>query len=410
MKIRSLLALFAVLLGHAALARATEGEVVFVRGEVHRVLADGAQRALEPGHRLKAGEALRSGPNGFAHVRFPDGGFVGLRPGSRFVLDEYVVDSSAPGGVRVRYRLDEGSMRGITGQVIEQNRNRFRLNTPVVAVGVRGTDYVVQATGTATRVAVNSGAVAVTPFGPGCDRAALGPCSADTTRILTAGPGSGHLEYRQGARSPEIRKTPLPGAAGDEPPPSARPASSGETEAVVMTTASRVEQQAAERAPPMQVVWGRWSFLPAAGPTAGDRMTEGYQPMYANAAFGLFVRQLPNELPRQGVVGFALSGSQAVVLGAGGLTEAMVRAGSMRVDFGARQFETSLAVDALGATRELSAAGGFDWQGNMRSDPARSSMGVLGAFGGAKGGDAGYVFEKVLEPGAVLSGVTTWRR
>ena len=35
-------------------------------------------------------------------------------------------------------------MRSITGQWGEAARDRFRLNTPIAAIGVRGTDFIVE--------------------------------------------------------------------------------------------------------------------------------------------------------------------------------------------------------------------------------------------------------------------------
>lgn len=41
----------------------------------------------------------------------------------------------------VRFRLDRGVARAISGAAAEGARERFRLNTPLVAIGVRGTDF-----------------------------------------------------------------------------------------------------------------------------------------------------------------------------------------------------------------------------------------------------------------------------
>ena len=78
-------------------AQAATGEAVFVRGDVRVVQADGSQRPLQVGERIPAGVSLHAGADGYAHLRFPDGGFVGVRPGARFVLEDYATDGAIDG-------------------------------------------------------------------------------------------------------------------------------------------------------------------------------------------------------------------------------------------------------------------------------------------------------------------------
>ena len=421
-------------------AQAADAEAVFVRGEVQVLQVDGARRALAAGGLVRPGESLQAGADGYAHLRFPDGGFVGLRPGARFAVEDYATDATATGGVRVRYRLDAGSVRAITGQTVEQNKSRFRLNTPVAAVGVRGTDYVVQATEKLTRATVNVGAIVMAPLGVGCDAASLGICETAAARTLSAGMGAAYIEYRAGAQAPEIKKMSAPvlvPATPDEPTGAqgkrsesgsggatangsgtasggavvGAAASPSSADTSVTATASRVESVVAALAPPQEVVWGRWSSVAAGTTTVVEQIDKGYRPWSLSPMFALLVRELPGDMPQQGVVGFDLVGSEAYVRDAsGGSTAASVRDGSLTVDFGARQFQTQLSVDARGANQALAAAGRVDWQGNLIGDASRSTMNVLGVLGGAKAGDAGYLFDKVLDAGAVLYGATNWRR
>ena len=51
-----------------------------------------------------------------------------------------------PASSEVRLQVDHGITRSISGRATEVDKNRFRLNTPVAAIGVRGTDFIVQAT------------------------------------------------------------------------------------------------------------------------------------------------------------------------------------------------------------------------------------------------------------------------
>lgn len=426
-------ALFVALGAAPALALAASGETVFVQGDVFVRGADGKERALKAGDQVRPGEVLRAGASGFAHLRFPDGGFVGLRPGARFVVESYATDESAAGGVNVRYRLESGSVRAITGESVERNRNRFRLNTPVAAVGVRGTDYVVQTTEQLTRASVNSGAIVLAPLGNGCEASGLGACDTSSARALAAGANGAYIEYQAGARAPEIKKSAAPAltpAAPDEPsatrrrdgaatPADAPSATSSTTiagtAAAVDTTARALAETVAEVVVPPpprpEVVWGRWSEFATASPSVAAQVAQGYRPTFSSPAFGLLAGQSLSEMPTFGVVGFGFSGAEAEFRGANGaVTPATVSGGSLTIDFGARQFDTRLSVSAPGVEDRLSAAGRVTTQGHLVSDASRSTMQVLGVLAGPQARDAGYLFERALGDGSTLFGATAWRR
>lgn len=415
-----------LLLALPAMAFGATGEAVFVRGDVRLIQADGSQHALAVGESIQAGQSVQAGADGYAHLRFPDGGFVGVRPGARFLLEAYATDPAAPGGLRVRYRLDNGSLRAITGQTVEQNKNRFRLNTPVAAVGVRGTDYVVQAGEDFTRASVNRGAIVMAPLGEGCDAAALGACETAAARTLTAGGAGSYLEYRAGTAAPEVKKSVPSGvtpSAPDEPAANSTKradSSAGTVDTTVAATASRVGVVASvlpplpgvepPAAPPLEVVWGRWTSIAVATPTVVEQLAKGYGPAFASPVFGLLVRDAATDIPRQGVVGFNLAGSEAYVRNGDNLTAMAVRDATLTVDFGARKFDTRIGVTGPDLNSQLSASGKFDWQGTMIADANRSTMAVVGALAGPAARDAGYLFEKPLNAGSVLYGATTWRR
>lgn len=432
---------------------AASGQAVFVRGNVVLVHANGSREALQPGQPIAAGQSLEVGADGYAHLRFADGGFVGLRPGARFKLEEYATDPDAPGGVRVRYRLDEGVVRAITGKAIEQNKDRFRLNTPVAAVGVRGTDYIVQTTAEVTRASVSRGEIVLAPLGGGCEAGALGVCNTAAARALTADSAGVYLEYRSGTAAPVLQKSPVPGFPATPPEePSASgskqaqpvaassaqpvavssaqsvpvsveatavaPANTAALESSAAATATRLEAVAASVVaalpppPRPEVVWGRWSTIATATPLVTEQIAQGYRPSFSSPMFGLLVGQDPGALPREGVVGFNLTGSEAYVrsAGAGAVSPVQVSSANLTIDFAARRFDTGLAVSGAGVNSNFSATGKVDWQGAMISDASRSTMSVLGALAGPAARDAGYLFSAPLAAGASLYGATSWRR
>ncbi|HRD85646.1 MAG TPA: FecR domain-containing protein, partial [Rubrivivax sp.] len=75
---------------------------------------------------------------------------------------------------------------------------RFRLNTPLAAIGVRGTDFIVQTTDQGVRATVADGAIVVGALGGACSAAGLGPCTGAAARELSADMGRLMVEVRRG--------------------------------------------------------------------------------------------------------------------------------------------------------------------------------------------------------------------
>ncbi|CAB1371094.1 conserved protein of unknown function [Denitratisoma oestradiolicum] len=425
-----------LLAGLALPAGAVEGEVVFVRGDARLLPAEGPARILRAGDKIAPGQGLQTGKDGYIHIRFPDGGFVGLRPASRFALEAYGVDPASPEGLKVRYRLEQGTVRTITGKAIEQDKSRYRFNTPLAAIGVRGTDYVVQVTDNAARASVNAGTIVLAPFGAGCEAAAQGPCDTINARTLAA-MGNAYLEYRAGAVAPEIKRAAMPNGAPtlpEEPSPQKRAEAGAALTTVDPTataTANRINDvlggEAASRTPapppvsevppsvvvpepPPQVTWGRWASIATLSPTVAEQTAKGYESRLSNPLFGLMSSSMPETLPKQGVAGFNLRAGEAYLREGASLTPMVLRDASLTVDFGNRRFDTRLTVSGAGLDLPLAATGSVQWQGYLLGDNARSTMEVVGLLAGPGATEAGYLFDKTLSGGASLSGATAWRR
>ena len=91
--------------------------------------------------------------------------------------------AEAPEKSSVKFNLLEGTARAVSGNAAEAARQRFRLNTPIAAIGVRGTDFVVTTTATLMTVLVNEGAVVVAPFSDECVAQGFGPCSTNAVEL-----------------------------------------------------------------------------------------------------------------------------------------------------------------------------------------------------------------------------------
>ena len=93
-----------------------------------------------------------------------------MRPNSTLEVVEYLFDGDDPSKSAVKFNLQEGVARSISGEAAKAARDRFRLNTPVAAIGVRGTDFVVGADSSSTRALVNEGSIVISPFSASCLR------------------------------------------------------------------------------------------------------------------------------------------------------------------------------------------------------------------------------------------------
>jgi len=155
---------------------ASVGEVGLVLGEAYRQPQGGKKERLTRGSSITVGDLISTYSNGHVHVRFIDDALVSVRPNSLLSIERYEYDAASPEDSAVRFNLQEGVTRAISGNAAKAARHRFRLNTPVVAIGVRGTDFVVSTSEATTRALVNEGAIVMAPYSDACSADSLGPC------------------------------------------------------------------------------------------------------------------------------------------------------------------------------------------------------------------------------------------
>lgn len=160
------------------------GEVTTVIGVASLRQSPGDGEPLKRGAQVRAGDRIETGPGGHVHIRFIDGGMVSVRPLSSLHIHEYRNESAASKGA-IKFELEQGVVRSVTGAWGEQSRERFRLNTPVAAIGIKGTDFVVRTGSAATQASVISGAIVMSPLDAAC-LGSLGPCNAEKSALLTA--------------------------------------------------------------------------------------------------------------------------------------------------------------------------------------------------------------------------------
>ena len=158
---------------------------------------------LRKGMQLFEGDTVQTGQNGHLYLATTDQAFISVRPNSRLTIELYRAQPNDPSNVSIRFTLHEGVARFVSGQAVSTAKNRFRLNTPVAAIGVRGTDFTVFTSESVTRASVMSGRIAVSPFNDGCVALGFGPCQGRATVDLAAGEFP-VIELSRGDKTPRL--------------------------------------------------------------------------------------------------------------------------------------------------------------------------------------------------------------
>lgn len=122
------------------------GFVKSVRGSVQLLNGAGAARAASPGDALGAVDRIVTGPDSSASVVLRDDTTLVVGPSSRLDLKEFHFDGTTRDGGMLLSLL-RGSMRMITGLIGKTNPDAVRVETQTATIGIRGTDFIVQADG-----------------------------------------------------------------------------------------------------------------------------------------------------------------------------------------------------------------------------------------------------------------------
>ncbi|MDP2786093.1 MAG: FecR family protein [Sulfurimicrobium sp.] len=387
------------------------GEVTAAMGEARIVASAAGERAAAQGMPLQVGDILQTGPGGHMHIRMVDDALISLRPNSKLRITQYAYQPGVTATTQIRFDLLQGTVRSVTGKGGELAKERFRMNTPVAAIGVRGTDFIVQSDTETTLVNVQSGAIVLAPLGDGCLANVLGPCQTDAARELTAGMRNMMLKFNRGADEPKL--VPLGEGLQILPAPgqhSQTRSSAPVPEKLQIDSAKQTLDNLAAQLPAhYQMVWGHWSastsggdlgraFLDAAG---GREVTVG------NTATGLFRDNTgPMALPLSGRTEFTLREAQ-VTLSSSGIAGTVQNA-SLGVSFDTQTFNTKLDIQhpALANTATLNAFGSLRSDGMLYSLAGISNGSVAGSLS-RDGAEAGYQFQLPTTAGA-LTGTTLW--
>ena len=105
-------------------------------GDAQRIGASGQVTPLSLGTQLSEQDRIITGKDAMVILIFSDQARVALRPDSELLIRRYKVD---PNGAETELQLDllRGTVRQISGRAAQKQPERYRLNTPIAAIGVR---------------------------------------------------------------------------------------------------------------------------------------------------------------------------------------------------------------------------------------------------------------------------------
>ena len=419
------------------------GEVSLVLGRAYVVNFDQTRQRVQIGTKIKSSDRIETDSNGHVHIRFLDEALVSVRPNSQFEIVRYDFNAAQPEQSTIKFNLVEGVTRSISGAGARSARERFRLNTPIAAIGVRGTDFVVRATSQTTRALVNEGTIVVAPYSDACSATAFGPCLSNAValsesslqEVELAGEGSvPRVVPASHEREPDSIREEVRLALTNSDDKADEAAAGTEVYLENVTSVRATEEVAEEAASEIaanilpdftpelpvaaaaltsrQLVWGRWTHSDGAG--GPELITLNYPEAkvdrnvtIGSADYALF--RIEDGFGKVeaglGPVSFTLDSAQAVYDSESGVVAMQVNGGSLDIDFVQSLFSTELnLMHSLTGNVDFFANGTISDRGyfNAISENQRLSGAVS-----LDAKEAGYFFEKQLEMGSI-QGLTLW--
>jgi hypothetical protein len=133
------------------------GGALAVVNNVDGNLPTGNQVPVAQGDNVFLNEAVRSGADSRAKLVLNDSTNLTVGPDSTVKLDDFVYSGpKAPGTIALN--MTKGTLRFITG---DANKRAYTIWTPTAAIGVRGTNLLIQASDTETKVVNQEGTAIV---------------------------------------------------------------------------------------------------------------------------------------------------------------------------------------------------------------------------------------------------------
>lgn len=392
------------------------GEVLFSSGQALRLSNQGSE-VLRAGQKVFVGDQLQTGHNGFLYIRLEDEGLFILRPNSEGKIAAFSHNSQDVQKNEVKLDIQRGTARIVTGKVAKEGRDRFRLNTPVAAIGVRGTDFTVFTSDGLTRAAINSGSITVSNFNEQCTRNSLGPCFGKAALTLSEHDQLRIVEVRSDIPSPKLldneQLNPEKTAPKGPQEPKASTSSSENTltlnkDPLLLENALNIEVP-----PDRSVNWGRWQRLAKLPPNIDlfKILRTDSVDLLALSSYFTIIRDQDSRpsLPNSGQISFNLKDQDAYFIAGNVAQIAKASNASLTMNFATLRFNTQLELSSANYHTSIIASGSLEKNGTFTSDPLSGSY-VSGGLGGALNNEAAYLFQKRINDSLMIHGASYWSR
>jgi hypothetical protein len=121
------------------------GQIKVSKGAVHIERAGGRLPA-PVGAKVEAADVVVTGPDGSVGILFADATLLSAGPNSVLAIDKFAFDSTTNQGV-FESTLKNGTLAAVSGKIAKQSPDSRKVRTPAAVLGVRGTEFVVRASG-----------------------------------------------------------------------------------------------------------------------------------------------------------------------------------------------------------------------------------------------------------------------
>ncbi len=397
-------------------------------------------KPAKPDQTVQENSTIKTAAQSYVYLKTIDDGFLIVRPNSEAKIVEYLVDKKNPENTRVKLELNSGVARSVSGTAVKLARQNFRFNTPVAAIGVRGTDFTVFADQQTTRVAVIEGGVVVSPFDQICLPSGRGPCEGSSAAelfakqqgaILMVSKGQGKTQLLQNSNtlSPDTVAPP----AQDEPSkPKQNVGNTGNAAAAVIDAnldpnrsdgVNKAVSNATtvDNGPKNTIVWGRWvDVLGQKAEVSIDQQTaNGNRQVDLNRFYVIYLASNAEwQMPKTGTMAFTLQDYQALIHNqqSDTVTPAKLENGYLSLNFANATYSTGFDLVGNGERFNLKTSGAVSANGYLQRslsiNPNETNMQVTGALTSEAGGSAAYIFQSTLENNGhrVAYGITKWQK
>jgi hypothetical protein len=430
------------------------GQVVYILGKaqifnpISTATEDSAiaGQILQRGSEVYIGSKILTESRAQVGIRMIDGATLQIRENSHFIIQQYHYDAQFPEQSEVKFFLKEGEINSKTGTAGKAAKHKYRLNTPIAAIGIRGTEFVVKTDREHTRVDVLSGGVVVSPFTQGCSLTGIGPCRGQNAVELFADHRNASLILQRNAVRPLIIKPVIQKTSQSVAPNTQSSTTSTSTESVVQSTEVAV-QPSASTAPPSSntstnsspnttttsapasssssttssalakgaaettstepsVKWGRWN-----PELASNKAADGYELVTRNADYAIIRRADDNFiLPNTGKYQFVSTRHEAYVrdVSKDEYTQADIQNARLSIDFVERNFETEFDLVATDLNSHVQATGSLNEAGVFSTTQENTNTYINGAVGGEKAEEASYAFYHQIDATRNAAGAIDW--